>query len=489
MDAVGHGKVVLGAVLAYRRREILDYALARLHPGHFTDRVQAALFAMAERYLDQSGGILTRPATEDALRATAPGETLLYLEYFDLLAALRPGADEFRWSVDQLRELAAERMTGDALTTAMEILRSGRQDGRQELRGHADARTWLLTALSEVEQSLRQAESPEGDVRHEQQEILARYGARKLAAQSGRSSSVGTGIAELDVLLGGGCERGELDLVLGWTSAGKTSFLVQTAWHAALMQGRNVVYFTSETLRAQVITKLLARHSRQPQFGLRDGLNSRDIKSGTLTPAQELVLAGVAADFGQAPGRVYLAQTPKGATITSVSAQLARITRSWTADLVIVDSLQLLRSDLVRRAGWEEVSRMLKDAKEMAATYRDGLGVPVISPWQVSLEGRRNGRQRGYYTTEDPAESREAANSADVILALLEPPDFTGGRNVQLTLSVPKNRDGEARFGQSGLITLDADYATCCFSARSASHGQALLDEPFASGTELGAFG
>ena len=56
----------------------------------------------------------------------------------------------------------------------------------------------------------------------------------------------------------------------------------QFAWHAVTQQGRNVVIFTSETLRSQVRFRILARHSRDPRFGLSKGINTRDMKAGTL---------------------------------------------------------------------------------------------------------------------------------------------------------------------------------------------------------------
>ena len=57
----------------------------------------------------------------------------------------------------------------------------------------------------------------------------------------------------------------------------------QTAWHAAFVQGRNVFFATSETVRAQVMRRMLARHSKLPQFEFPEGLDTTKIKNGTLT--------------------------------------------------------------------------------------------------------------------------------------------------------------------------------------------------------------
>jgi replicative DNA helicase len=484
VDAPEHGKIVLGAILGHQSRAALDEALRQLTPSHFPDHVQANLFSLCEAYLDQTGGVLTRDAVHDVLRQRAPGESLMYVQYYDMLAALRPEVAGFRWSVEQLRELAAERATGEALTAGMTILREGLKEGRDELRGHADARTHVMGALSAIDRDLRQAVAPEGDMRHEADEMMKVYAQRKYLTAAGTPPGISTSIALLDELLGGGIPRGALAFIMGSTSAGKTSLCVQLAWHAA-MSGKNVVYFTTETLRPQVRIKLLARHSRHPKFGLRDGLNSRDLKAGTLTPQAEVIFASVIRDFAVIPGVCYVAQVPKNSTVDSMAAQLERITRVWTADLVIIDYVQLLRPAQTRRQQWEETTATLRSTKEMSVGYHSGLGVPVISPWQVSRDGKSKARERGFYIAEDMADAKEASNIADLLVAILEPAEWTGGRHCQLVASVPKNRDGEARFGRDGLITLDTDYATSYFEARASASSDSLLTMP-SSGSAFG---
>jgi replicative DNA helicase len=492
VDALGHGKTVLGTILASRVPAALDYASKFLEPGHFTDPVQRNLWIMCQRYMDQAGHVLTRQAVEDGLRSAPPGQALMYLQYFDsLLASCVPqdpgGVAAFRWGVLQLRELAAERTTGEAITQGMEILRRGLKEGRQEYQGHTDARSWLLAKFAAIERQLHQADAPEGDMRHETGEILSTYGDAKAQRLLGTTGLIATGIAELDALFGGGLARGELDLVVGWTSAGKTSFVVQLAWYAAAVQGRNVVFLTTETLRPQIRVKILARHSRLERFGLRQGLNSRDIKAGTLTPAAEAKLQEVAADFAQISGRLHIAQVPKGATVSVIDSRLAGLSRNWAADLVVLDYAQLLRPEVQRRSLWEETSTIIKDLKDVAVGYMDGRGVPLISPWQVSREARVQARQRGFYILSDLAATQDAANTADGVMSLLEPDDFTGGRDVMLDLSLLKSRDGEAKFGAGNSIKLRADYATSCFEAQAsgASIGAGLMN--YSPAEEFGA--
>jgi replicative DNA helicase len=471
-DSIDHGRVVLGAILA-GRSDLLAAAQRHLAPSHFTDSVQADLFLCCERYADQTRGVLPRAALADIFRDRPPGTVLKYEEYFDLLTAVKPSDGEFRWSVQQLRELYAERRTGELNTRAMQILTQGVAEGKRELRGHADARAYLLAGLADIERELADGSSPEGDMRAEGREIKDDYARRE--AQRAQGSGVSTGIPVLDLMTGGGTQRGEVCLMAGYTSSGKTSICAQFAWHAVTQQAKNVVIFTSETLRSQVRFKILARHSRDPQFGIDGGINTRDMKAGTLRDKN--AFAAVLHDFSTNPvyGRCYIAQVPRGATVATLESRLARLAREWTADLVIVDSLNLLRPELRRRELREGLVEILQEAKQVAATYQDGLGVPLWSPWQVKRESRDEASKSGGYTLNALSETAEASNTADVIISLLEPDsDDSRGRDVPLKLSVLKNRDGE-RGGEP--LDLRADYATSFFApAGSGTSHEDLID-------------
>jgi replicative DNA helicase len=457
-DAVDHGRAVLGAILA-GRGDLLARAQRHLRPDHFTDSVQAALFGFCERYADQAGGVLPKSALADILRSAAPGTVLKYEEYYDLLTVVSPSDDQFTWSVQQLRELYADRRTGETVTRSMAILTQGVTEGKRELRGHADARAFLLSGLADIERELDAASAPEGDMRAEGREIKDDYVRRE--AQRAAGTAVSTGIPALDLMLGGGHQRGELNLVAGYVSAGKSK-LCAFAAHAAVTSGRNVVIFTSETLRSQVRFSIMACHSRMEQFGLKDGINTRDMKAGTLPDKN--AFARVLHDWSTSPayGRCYIAQVPRGATIGTLESRLARLARDWTADLVIVDYLALLRPEVRHRDLRESLVEILQEAKQVATTYRDGLGVPLLSPWQIKRDARDEASKRGGYTLSALSETAEASNTADVIVSLLEPDsDDSRGRNVPLKLSVLKNRDGE-RGGEP--LELTADYATAYFA-------------------------
>ncbi|MGA9607380.1 MAG: DnaB-like helicase C-terminal domain-containing protein [Rouxiella badensis] len=484
-DSTDHGKVVLTAIFGGRGSiKALDKALTLVSSAHFEDSVQAALFEMAQRYADQTRGVLNRDVLKDVLRNHEPGKTRMYLEYFDLLAnGPMPDGPGFLHSLDQLRDLSAERQTMDVLSVGSLILREGWQpeDNRErKLRGHEDARAYVLAGLAEVERDSGLTVTPEGNVLDEAGDILATYGKAKDMWLRGETPGVRFGIPELDEKMEGGIMPGELALILGWTSAGKSSLCAQWAWDTAVMQGKNAVILTTETLRPQVRIKLVARHSRHPKFGLEYGLNTRDIRSGRLNLEEEKILSMVLADFKTADyGKCDVVQVPDNATISTCGARLAALDRRYHPDLVVIDYLQLLLPDRSRRESSDTADQtgILKSAKRLSGSFRRGDGVALVSPWQISREGRKKLKERGNYSLEDAADTSEAGKSPDLVISLADPEEDTSrGRRAPLELTVLKNRDGPR-----GLrLGLTADFATNTFTAAAAEADASVLDADFA---------
>jgi replicative DNA helicase len=468
--ATEHARILLSAIIP-GRHELLDRALQLLTPEHFPDHTLRKMFELLERYSEVTGTVLTRTALSDLLRGfrADAGKIALYEETYDALAAAGHDEADFRWSLEQLRELAAERVTADALTRGMEILTRG-VDGEngETLRGHTDARNHVLANFAEIDRDLSMQDAPEGDMGVEGDDILAEYAAREQAHLNGTSVGVRFGIPALDAKTNG-VGNGDLVLLAAYTNEGKTHLAVQLAWNAAVMQGKNVVFLTTETVRATVRRRLIARHSTLEQFGLEQGLNSFDIKNGTLSAREKDALVAVVRDSDRNPayGKRYIAQVPNHATIAHIESKLVRLHRLFPIDLVIVDSLYLLRPEKRRNTDREELTGILKAAKQLSTTFADGRGVPLVSPWQLSRTARDNAERTGMYNTQALSETAEASNSPDLIASLLAPMD-NENRHATVKMQLMKARDGE----RANTIEVDVDYATSRFTPKGQSGDQ-----------------
>jgi replicative DNA helicase len=458
--SLDHSKVVLGAILP-DKPELLNKAMSQLTDIHFPDAQYRTLFLLMERYLETAGAVLTRDALMDILAARNidAGRTALYAETYDSLVKAQYDVSEFRWSIEQLKELAAERQTAEAITSGMEILNRGSKGPKgEDLIGHNDARTHILTKFAEIDRELSMQESPEGDSRLEASDIFAEYNEIR------RTSGIKFGIKELDDKIGG-LQNGELDLIVGYSSSGKTTLAtIQLAWSAAIEQGKNVVILTSETLRPQVRRKLICRHSMLPMFELDHGINSRHLKAGRgyLTPEEERAFPDVVNDYTSNPnyGKLVIVQVPRGATISTCEGKLMRYQREFQVDLAVIDYLALLKPDRRFSSRREELAATIQEGKQMATTFDDGRGIPVVSPWQTSRDSWKEAQQVGYYNSSALAETAEATSSSDVVITLLEPKE-NESRYADIKAQVVKNRDGEKSLG----IDLTVDYATSFWSS------------------------
>jgi replicative DNA helicase len=346
----------------------------------------------------------------------------------------------------------------------MEILQHGAVDSKgNRLYGHADARAHALVKITEVDRDLSLQGAPEGDIREEGADILAAYAEGKQRRLEGRSKGILFGIDELDEKTDG-LQKADLCLMVGFSSSGKTSMCSQLAWHAVTQQSKNVVFLTTETIRAHVTRKIIARHSKLPQFDIPEGIDSDDLKKFKLSPELEDKFREVVSDFTRNPeyGKCHVAQVPQGATMGMISAQLMRIQRQFPIDLAVMDYFGLLHATRRRKDMREELSDIIKEAKQFATTFDDGNGLPFVSPWQISRAARDNARVSGGYTSAALAETSEATNSPDLLISVLEPED-NNDRYAMLKGQILKARDGIT----SASIMIQADYATSTFSSPS----------------------
>lgn len=462
-----HAHTLLGGCLPDNIRRTARLT-TELQPEHFTEELKR-VFQLLDRYFTITGAVFTKDDFTDLLHRAKLEEAkiLLYEEIYLALEQIEPQEHEWLYALSAIKDAREEQLTGEAIADAMAILVDGKKVDKDFRSGHKDAREHLYGRLSSIDQ-ISSSAAPEGDIRHESTDIKADYAARK-AGKVG--VGIQTGIAPFDIATGG-LQNGELIMIAAYTGQGKTNYCVQLAWHTMVMTGKNVYFATSETLRAQIRRKLIARHSRLPQFGLPSGLSSTKIKMGKLSPEEEQTFSTVVDDFTHNPryGKLFVAQMPLGATPGYLQARLARAQQSWDIHLVIMDYIGLmqpLRFYSQKRDGKNDV---IQDCKMIAATHADGRGVPFVTPWQMSQDAWKKAISSGFYVLASLADTSEAEKSADQIMAFLRFEDTPK----ELKAGYIKLRDSEI----PPTLTLDIDYDTSFITARTTAGSiNALIDD------------
>ena len=222
----------------------------------------------------------------------------------------------------------------------------------------------------------------------------------ELYSREGNSEVTGipTGFADLDRMTSG-LQEGDLVIVAGRPSMGKTAFSINIGEHVAMETGMPVLVFSMEMGGAQLAMRMLGSVGRLDQNRLRTGrLNNEDWPR--LTHAIQKLN----------DTQIYIDETP-ALTPVELRARARRQARMCgKLGLIVVDYLQLMSSNSHGENRATEISEISRNLKGLAKE----LNCPVIALSQLnrSLEQRPNKRP----IMSDLRESGAIEQDADLIL-------------------------------------------------------------------------
>lgn len=437
-------------------------ALPQVRPEMLSGDNERFLYTGICSYIDKYGDLPTQQVMRQVVSAQADAGTASAIwQTYAIACSTAVNDAEFEYAVDELLDAATKRATGEALAVAFEILDSGYQIGSEVVQGHEAAREYLSTKVAEISRAGLSEALVEVDMAADTVSVWQEYHKRKNMPEG---AGVKFGIKPLDEHTGG-MQRGELVLAAGFTSSGKSMLCVQAAWSAAIEQGKNVYFGTSETSREDITHRLIARHSRLPKFGHPEGLDHSKIRRATLNATEEKILSAVLEDlyYSADYGKLHIAQIPRGATLNYFESRMLLKQHEWGIDLAVNDYLNLLKPEKSRGTQREEASDILKDAKVLATSF-GGLGVALLSPWQINRAGHQAAQASQTYSLDSMSEASEAEKSADIVLTLLHNASMDTKRTAMQLL---KNRNGALM----AKTELAVDYRNSYFAALSGSGG------------------
>jgi len=211
-------------------------------------------------------------------------------------------------------------------------------------------------------------------------------------------TGVPTGFTDLDRMTSG-LQPGDLVVVAGRPSMGKTAFALNVGEHVALKAGMPVAVFSMEMGAQQLALRLIGSVGRLDQHKLRTGrLANEDWEKLTLALGQ----------LNEAP--ILIDETPALNAI-EVRSRARRLQKQYgKLGLVIVDYLQLMQASTTGENRATEISEISRAMKSLAKELK----VPVMALSQLnrSLEQRPNKRP----VMSDLRESGAIEQDADVIV-------------------------------------------------------------------------
>ncbi len=243
------------------------------------------------------------------------------------------------------------------------------------------------------------------------QPVLARVFERidHLYQQENKSDVTGlpTGFVDLDRETAG-LQEGDLIIIAGRPSMGKTAFALNIAEHIAVKEHLPVAIFSMEMGAAQLAQRLLGSISRVDQ---------QKMRTGRLSDEEWSRLSGAIGSLHDAP--IYIDETG-GLNALELRTRARRINRQCgQLKLVIVDYLQLMSASGEGENRATEISEISRSLKSLAKELK----CPVIALSQLNraLEQRPNKRP----VMSDLRESGAIEQDADLILAIYREEVYT----------------------------------------------------------------
>ena len=210
-------------------------------------------------------------------------------------------------------------------------------------------------------------------------------------------TGVATGLANFDEMTAG-LQPGDLVIVAGRPSMGKTSFAMNIAENAAIGNNVPTAIFSMEMSGEQLAMRLISSLGRIDQQKVRTGkLNDEDWKR----------VSSAISLMSKAP--MFIDDTG-GLAPTELRARARRLKRDHNLGLMVVDYLQLMQVPGTRENRATEISEICRSLKSLARELK----VPVIALSQLNRSVEQRDDKRPIMS--DLRESGSIEQDADVIV-------------------------------------------------------------------------
>ncbi len=226
----------------------------------------------------------------------------------------------------------------------------------------------------------------------------------KLTDQAGQDIGVKTGLTDLDECLAG-LRPGQLVVLAAGPGMGKTSLAANLMIHASLKQAKNVLFFSLEMIKAEVVNRILSFSANIDATKLRFGNLSSDDYQELFRAADELAHANLFID-----DRSVVTPYDVLATARKMNHELGMQNRG-KLDLIVVDYIQIMK------AGANVENRALEIAQitgGLKAIAKD-IGVPVFALSQLNRDRNKRADSKKPILS-DLKDSGAIEADADVVL-------------------------------------------------------------------------
>ena len=244
---------------------------------------------------------------------------------------------------------------------------------------------------------------------------------------SRRIKGISTGFTKFDELTGG-LHPGDLCILGGRPSMGKTALALNIAQHVAMKLKQAVAIFSLEMSKESLLTRMLCGAAR---------VDSQKFRAGYLNRQEREKLNNALHELVEAP--LYIDDTP-GVHLMDMHAKLRRLRSEREPKLVIVDYLQLMNGRGRFENRVQEISALSRGMKLLAKE----MNVPMLVLSQLSraVEKREDDHRP---QLSDLRDSGSIEQDADVVGFVFRPEVYDKNREALRGLAeliIAKQRNG-----------------------------------------------
>jgi replicative DNA helicase len=189
----------------------------------------------------------------------------------------------------------------------------------------------------------------------------------ELYHSDGKMTGIATGFKKLDEMTSG-LQPGDLIIIAGRPSMGKSTLAVNIAENAALGSGKSAAIFSMEMSAESLTLRMISSLGR---------INQSNLRSGRLEEQDWPRIDSAMTQLGNA--KIFVDETP-GLTPTEIRARARRLKRERGLDLIVVDYLQLMQVAGTKENRATEISEISRSLKALAKELK----VPVIALSQLN---------------------------------------------------------------------------------------------------------
>jgi replicative DNA helicase len=219
------------------------------------------------------------------------------------------------------------------------------------------------------------------------------------SSKGGLITGIPSGLVDLDNLTAG-FHPGELIVIAGRPSMGKTALALTIARNAAVEHKHGVGIFSLEMANQELAMRMLCAEAR---------VNSHLVRTGNLPQKQWKNLSIHVGTLAEAP--IFIDDTP-AVTVLEVRSKARRIIAEHNIKLLIVDYLQLMQGPRNVENRQQEISVITRSLKALAKE----LNIPVVALSQLSRAVEQRTDKRPILS--DLRESGAIEQDSDVVMFL-----------------------------------------------------------------------